>query len=106
MSGEVVTEAGAPYKPPPLSPSQEAAEFRVVGARGGEIVGGFVDGAEGASYTIMGRIGERGETPRIRVFIRDGTDVVIAARMLRVMADELEAQKSTSDDAFEGVDRA
>lgn len=104
MSGEVVTEAGAPYKPPPLSPSQEAAEFRVVGARGGEIVGGFVDGAEGASYTISG------STPEgklgLRVFIRDGTDVVIAARMLRVMADELEAQKSTSDDAFEGVDRA
>lgn len=106
MEASIVT-TGGPHKPPALTSDQEAAEFRIVSPKGSEIVGGFTDGSEDASYTISGRVDEYGP-PNLRIFVRDGTDVVIAARMLRVMADELEKQKAPegSGNVFEGVDRA
>lgn len=95
---------GAVYKSPPLSPQQEAAAFRVTSGNGSEILGGFVDGAEGSSFYITGRTKDQ-ELAGLLVFVRDGTDVEIAARMLRVMADKLEQQKAPegSEDPFEGI---
>lgn len=96
----------AGYIAPPLSSEQEAAEFRFVSPSGGVIEGRFIDGNEYSSYAISGRpAGNDKGPPHLFIFVRHGADVEKVATMLRVAADELEAQKSKTPDVFEGVDR-
>jgi hypothetical protein len=83
----VIAAEGGTYKPPPLSPWQRDQAFEIESPSGAEIRGHFLDGAEGASYTVVGLVEG---LIRLRVFVRPGIESKQAAGMLRAMAEALE----------------
>ena len=86
----IVAHEGGDYTSPPLSPWQREQSFRITSPSGAVIEGGFLDGADGASYGMLYRTAEAGGL--VRVFVRAGADPVLAARALRAMASELEGK--------------